>query len=689
MNDYCIYCDDEIKHKSKICRSCQNVLRSPLKFKELNKDNIRDYTLGDINRWMIENVPRDKWEVKIIEILNMYNPNIEYYLDYYDMKKECEISYRCKIHPYVNGKTKLRPIFYKQSGNCRTCTCGDRPNRYWTIETVKSELKNVITEYYNETKIIPYISLINSELIPGINQVLHKLVDNPAQFYLDFLNENNFPMPDDGLFKDGVLFRGHYEYVGYCFIKAWGINVTPTKKMDRYYSDGYFVDIDTYWEHWGELNKNNTKKKNLYIKNKLNLFETYDRECIKHGRGYEYLYNIMRDFFISKGYTIPEYNRNELYALLKKEVVTFESTLNWVVGILKDNSELNENVTVKKLSKNQYGNKIVFFIQKHFNGISNFKEYLNEHYGFNYPIERHADKEYYLSKENLFKELTPIVKKYGRLPSRIELESEGRRDIDRFIKRQIGGFKDMRRNEIQIGKYFHIIDNMLDGKAPWDLKIDWDTNPNETLDKIVQYYKDSKINLPYYFADLKNDEIYGSLGKQLYNVICKRTSRKIDTKDWTDFKRKYDGYDGPEIPEKPYIKINIKINSIIGNWYIIKELDYRYYNSIKNNRIRNFLCKCICGTEREVRLSALLKKNSNCGCMTKEKIDYNKKYGKLKILKEVDIIKRKNRHVIVKCDCGKIKRLQYTYIRNNKLTNCGCVEPIYKQIKRHTNQECP
>lgn len=677
----CTYCGNETRIKTKICASCQNILYRPLKNIDFDKDNIRNYSIGEINRWMIEFVPRDKWKDKIIEIMNILNPNMEYHMEDYNMTPKSKVLYKCKIHPIVTGKTRLYPIFYKKCG-CRTCVNGCRHNGYWTIETVKSELKDVITKYYNETNIIPLLSVIDNELISGFNGVLYKLFDNPTQFYLDFLTENGFPPPDEALFKDGVLFRGHYEYVGYCFVKSWGINVIPAKRMDRYYSDGYFTDIDTYWEHWGDLNKNNSKKKRLYKKNGLNLFETYDNECDRHGKGYEYLYNLMRDFFISKGYDIPEYNKNGLYKLLKKEVVSFETTLNWTVNLLKDEPSLSDNLTVKKLKKYDFGNKIIFFIGKHFNGVSNFKEYLNEHYGFNYPIQRPVDKHYYSSEENLFRELTPIVKKYGRLPSRLELEAEGRRDIDRFIKKQFGGFKDMRRNEIQIGKYFHIIDEMLDGNAPWDLKIEWSTDLENTVKKIIQYWKDNNICLPHYFTDLEDKTIYGGLGKQLYNVICHREKNNFNITGWTDFKRKYDNYDGPEIKDKPFKKVIVEINSVVGNWTVLEELGYKYYNSISDARVRNFLCKCVCGTEKEIRLTTLQRKNSSCGCMSKEKIDFNKKYGNLKILEEVNIRKGKNRDVIIKCDCGNVKKIAYTFIRNNIVTNCGCKQNIHQQVKR-------
>jgi hypothetical protein len=337
---------------------------------------------------------------------------------------------------------------------------------------------------------------------------------------------------------------------------------------------------------------------------------------------------------------------------------------------------LSKNITTKSLKRYEYGNEVVYFLSKHFAGITNFKEYLNEHYDFNYIIQRHKDKFYYLNEENLFRDLTPIVKKYGRLPSRLELEANGRRDIDRFIKRQFGGFKDMRRNEIQIGKYFHIIDNMLDGKAPWDLKLDWDTNPLDTIDKILNYWKSNNIDLPYYFVDLENDNIYGSLGKQLYNVISRRKFFKTNIDGWTDFKRKYDGYNGPEIPEKPVKKIQIEIGSTIGNWHILKELDFKYYISKKGSRVRNFLCRCVCGTEKEISIKTITSERSSCGCKSKSEIDYSRKYGKLTIIEEVDIRKGKNRNVMVKCDCGSpIKKIQLTYVKNGVITNCGCEKP--------------
>jgi hypothetical protein len=677
---YCVQCASKTRNKSKICPGCLKILNEIPKNIEFNKYNLKNYTFGQINKWIRKYIKQEEWNNKIIEIANILNPNIEYSFKDYEMKFSSIISYKCKIHPIVFGEKSLISVFNHKS-ECVMCDKDRRPNGYWNIETIKSELKDVISKYYSETNIIPVLSVINNELNPGLGATLSKLEINALEFYLNFLTENGFPQPDDALYKDGVIFRGHYEYVGYCFVKSWGINIIPIKKVGKYYSDGYFTDIDTYWEHWGDLNKNNSLKKRLYKKNNLNLFETNDNECAKFGGGYEYLYNKMRDFFVSKGFNIPEYNKNNLYSLLKKEVVTFETTLNWIVGILRDNIEFSENITVKKFLKFNFGGKIVNFINRQFNGMISFKEYVNEHYGFNYPIEKKVDNYYYLSKENLFRELTPIVKKYGRLPSRPELRSEGVGYLHSFIKRQFGGFKNMRRNEIEIGKYFHIIDGMLEGKAPWDLKIDWKTDVDDTVRKIVKYFEDKKIHLPYYFNDLLDENIYGSLGKQLYNVITNRYQYKFNILNWTDFKRKFDNYDGPDIEDKPWKKITIEETSIIGNWTVLKELDFKYFNSNSGSRIRNFLCRCICGKEKEVRIDILQKKNSHCGCMNKDVIDFDKKYGDLKILKEVTPnYKTLNRFVLVKCDCGTEKRVLYSYIKNNVVTNCGCKISLNKQI---------
>lgn len=514
----------------------------------INEFNIKDCSIGVINKFIKENVPRHQWGQKIIEFLNLLNPNISYNLEDYNMKLGSKVSYKCKIHPDNTGTVGIASIFFSKTGNCATCTNGSKRNGYWTVDNIKNELKIVITKYYNETNIIPTLSVVNQELIRGVSGSISRIGENGNKFYLKFLEENGYPQPDDYLYKDGVIFRGHYEYVGYCFVKSWGINIEPIKKMGKYYSDGYFTDINTYWEHWGGLNKNNTKKKKLYEKNKFNLFETHDKECIK--RGYVYLYNTMRDFFIDKGYNIPEFDRNELYKLLKKDLHTFDTKLNWIVNILKTTPEFNKNLTTKQLLKFDFGHNISFFIEKRFNGITNFKEYLNENYGFNYPLQRHVNKYYYLDEERFFNELTPIIIKYGRLPSKLELIADGRRDIDRFIKKQIGGFKDMRRNEIHVGKYFHIIDRILNGKAPWDLKIDWETDFSDTVNKIIQYWKTKNINLPHYYCDLICDEKYGNLGVQLHNIINRRTHKFSDIKNWTHFKQLYDGYEGGQIPEK-------------------------------------------------------------------------------------------------------------------------------------------
>jgi len=70
------------------------------------------------------------------------------------------------------------------------------------------------------------------------------------------------------------------------------------------------------------------------------------------------------------------------------------------------------------------------------------------------------------------------------------------------------------------------------------------------------------------------------------------------------------------------IKTKVNEGDIFNFWTVIKETEGYFYKREKTGR--KFLCKCICGKEKEVNLQSLKKENSkSCGCkgvLPKEKI---------------------------------------------------------------------
>lgn len=61
----------------------------------------------------------------------------------------------------------------------------------------------------------------------------------------------------------------------------------------------------------------------------------------------------------------------------------------------------------------------------------------------------------------------------------------------------------------------------------------------------------------------------------------------------------------------------------------------------------------------------------------KDLIDFNKKYGKLSILKELEpkILPsgQKNRNLLCKCDCGNETEVRWLHLKRNRILSCGCV----------------
>lgn len=109
-----------------------------------------------------------------------------------------------------------------------------------------------------------------------------------------------------------------------------------------------------------------------------------------------------------------------------------------------------------------------------------------------------------------------------------------------------------------------------------------------------------------------------------------------------------------------------------GHLKVIKE--------VKSTR-RRFLCKCDCGNEKEIALICLTTgKTVTCGCRkwvkTRENYDeyLNKKYGRLTI---IEIIPRTEQYafqmVKCRCDCGNIKTVKLTYLKNGDTKSCGCL----------------
>ena len=101
----------------------------------------------------------------------------------------------------------------------------------------------------------------------------------------------------------------------------------------------------------------------------------------------------------------------------------------------------------------------------------------------------------------------------------------------------------------------------------------------------------------------------------------------------------------------------------------------------------NWLCKCDCGTEKEI-LGTNLKtgKVVSCGCYHKKLISQMKtkdlvgqKFGKLTVLERVSPIGENHMKWKCKCDCGNITVVAGTALKQGITKSCGCTRSIGEQ----------
>lgn len=92
-----------------------------------------------------------------------------------------------------------------------------------------------------------------------------------------------------------------------------------------------------------------------------------------------------------------------------------------------------------------------------------------------------------------------------------------------------------------------------------------------------------------------------------------------------------------------------------------------------------WLCRCDCGNEKILRIDHIKGKVKSCGCDRNRKTHdlsmYYKYIGKkFNMMTVMDVCFRKGRcHLVVKCDCGKVKKSIVHNIIGGKQYSCGCV----------------
>jgi hypothetical protein len=460
------------------------------------------------------------------QVIKLYDIPLDDFSNILWVNNKTHIELTCIKHKHTYTKI---PKSYLQGNRCVKCQ-KDMPNGYWTEEVIGKTILGIIKPIYEKTNII-----IPSSQLKNHNRSMFstfRKIKQPHLFYLNLLKDNNLPEPNKLYYSDNEAFRGFYEFVGYCFIKSWGINITPVVKVDRYISDGYFNDIDTYWEHWGGLNKNNINKKEYYKTHNLNLIETSDDKCQKYG--IEFLYNQLRDALTKHGYNIKEYDVDNVYDIINNDVKQFDGVVKEIIVYLKKN-KLTKHFSENHL-RNDKGNKIEHYIFKYFDGkISLLKDYLNKHHEFNFFIRAQSGS--YKDTNHLIKNITPYIKEFKRVPTQTEFTNLGRNDINIIINRLLHGHETLRRNEIEEGEYYYIVKDILGDDSPYDKQLVWGKEYELTIKKIVDYYISKGIPFPRISNDLRHSNVYNPFGKQLHTQIT-RSNRG----GWDKFVLDYEEY---------------------------------------------------------------------------------------------------------------------------------------------------
>lgn len=95
---------------------------------------------------------------------------------------------------------------------------------------------------------------------------------------------------------------------------------------------------------------------------------------------------------------------------------------------------------------------------------------------------------------------------------------------------------------------------------------------------------------------------------------------------------------------------------------------YGHWTAIKRVSGSHYLCRCVCGIERSVRIGTLRAgKTTNCGCQ---------KWSDLPdAIGDWTVIGRSTRNILYwdcRCVCGKESAVRTTELKNGRSTGCGC-----------------
>lgn len=107
---------------------------------------------------------------------------------------------------------------------------------------------------------------------------------------------------------------------------------------------------------------------------------------------------------------------------------------------------------------------------------------------------------------------------------------------------------------------------------------------------------------------------------------------------------------------------------IYNRWTVLHE-------AAKRGKHRYWLCRCSCGTEKEVQQDSLRSGGTkSCGCLSVDTIMdlRGQTYGRLTVLGETN--KRYgNRYWLCRCECGTETAVEHSSLRGGHTRSCGCL----------------
>jgi len=146
-------------------------------------------------------------------------------------------------------------------------------------------------------------------------------------------------------------------------------------------------------------------------------------------------------------------------------------------------------------------------------------------------------------------------------------------------------------------------------------------------------------------------------------------------------------YDFLDIKNSRHLKVINRLLSLIGKKFnSLTIVDYDTPKRDKNNWLKHCaICVCDCGVKKSIDLTSVLSGvTKTCGCskFSKENL-IGQRFGRLIILEMVKKAGTNIRYVKCLCDCGEIKIIRYSNLKDNKTVSCGCFYNETRGLGKH------